>query len=117
METHTRCPSCGAVLRIPQRLVGKQGKCPKCATVVTLGELPQPEPSDTGPVKKAVMPGKRVAAVAVFLLGGLVGGSTRTNLWDSYPFWVWLIVLMAAFGLCGTAVNMWRSGVLKKDDK
>jgi anti-sigma-K factor RskA len=53
--------------------------------------------------------GKRIAAVLLFAIGALIGASTKTNLWDGYPFWVWLLVLFSAIAICGAALEMWRS--------
>jgi len=55
-----------------------------------------------------------MAAVLLFALGALIGASTKTNLWDGYPFWVWLLVLFFAIAICGAALEMWRSGKTSK---
>ncbi len=61
------------------------------------------------------MRGRKLAAAFIFLVGALIGASTRTNIWDGYPFWVWLIVLFVAVAICGVGVNMWRSADEKEE--
>ena len=36
MPLAVRCPSCSTTLKVSEKLAGKQGKCPKCASVVTV---------------------------------------------------------------------------------
>jgi predicted Zn finger-like uncharacterized protein len=45
MPEQIRCPSCNSVLRVPESLLGKNVKCPKCETtfVAEIEELAQPE--------------------------------------------------------------------------
>jgi predicted Zn finger-like uncharacterized protein len=45
MPEQIRCPSCDATLRVPDNLLGKNVKCPKCATtfIAEVEELAQPE--------------------------------------------------------------------------
>ena len=45
------CGNCGAKIRVPDSAVGKKGKCPKCATVMTITpdpEEPAPPPAAGG---------------------------------------------------------------------
>lgn len=42
MPEQVRCPSCNATLRVPDTLLGKNVKCPKCQTTF-LAELEEPE--------------------------------------------------------------------------
>lgn len=59
----------------------------------------------------------RVAGVIVFLIGAFLGASTRTEIWDRFPFWVWIVILIIALAICGAGVELWRSGNTKiKDD-
>jgi hypothetical protein len=55
--------------------------------------------------------GKKIAAVLLFAMGAFIGASTKTTLWDGYPFWVWLLVLFFAIAICGSDLEMWRSGL------
>lgn len=55
------------------------------------------------------MNGKRIAGATVFVIGGSLGGSTNTNMWDGYSFWVWLLVLFVSITICGVGVELWRS--------
>jgi predicted Zn finger-like uncharacterized protein len=48
MPEQVRCPSCEAVLRVPESLLGRAVKCPKCQTTFT-AELPPPETYRTEP--------------------------------------------------------------------
>ena len=41
MPIESNCPACGTKVRIPQKLLGKSVKCPKCLTVFT-AEEPDP---------------------------------------------------------------------------
>lgn len=45
MPEQVRCPSCNAALRVPENLLGKNVKCPKCQTTfrAEMEELAQPE--------------------------------------------------------------------------
>lgn len=45
MPEQVRCPSCNAALRVPDSLLGKNVKCPKCQTtfLAEMEELEQPE--------------------------------------------------------------------------
>ncbi len=62
------------------------------------------------------MNGKRIMAALLFLVAGFLGASTRTNMWNGYPFWVWLIVLFLAFLIGGVALDMWRSAKSHKNE-
>lgn len=53
---------------------------------------------------------KRCAGVIVFLVGAFLGASTRTDMWDSLPFWMWILILIIALAICGAGVELWRSG-------
>src|SRR5262249_45817709 len=56
------CPRCGVELRLPDRkLLGKNGKCPKCGHRFVLAE---PKPAEPGPSPApAVEPGMPTASV------------------------------------------------------
>jgi predicted Zn finger-like uncharacterized protein len=45
MPEQVRCPSCNSALRVPESLLGKNVKCPRCATtfIADVEELAQPE--------------------------------------------------------------------------
>ena len=54
MPEQVRCPSCNAMLRVPDSLLGRNVKCPKCATTFVAeleepaepeGIVPEPRPS------------------------------------------------------------------------
>lgn len=60
---------------------------------------------------------KRVAGVIVFLVGAFLGASTQTDIWDRFPLWLWIVILIIALAICGAGVELWRSGNPKtKDD-
>ena len=60
---------------------------------------------------------KRILAVVVFLVGAFIGASTRTDMWDRFPSWVWILVLIIALAICGAGVELWRSAVTAKKDE
>jgi len=55
----------------------------------------------------------RIAGVIVFLVGAFLGASTRTNIWDRFPFWVWIVILIVALAICGAGVELWHYGYSK----
>lgn len=55
------------------------------------------------------MTGKRVIAGAMFFVGALIGGSTRTHVWDDFPLWVSFFILFIAIGICGSAMALWSA--------
>jgi hypothetical protein len=59
---------------------------------------------------------KRIQAGSLFLVATFLGASTKSGLWDGFPFWVWLIVLLIAFGMGCEAVEMWRSSAPKHEE-
>lgn len=38
-----QCSSCNSNLRVPERLYGKKGKCPKCGNILIIPDEPEPE--------------------------------------------------------------------------
>jgi len=60
---------------------------------------------------------KRIQAGSLFLVATFLGASTTNGgLLAGSPFWVWLIVLLIAFGMGCEAVKMWRSSAPKNDE-
>jgi phage FluMu protein Com len=49
MPIEFRCPSCNALLRVPDDAVGRQAKCPKCATLATVTPPPAVAPPPVPP--------------------------------------------------------------------
>jgi predicted Zn finger-like uncharacterized protein len=49
MSDVAECPQCHRQLRVPDELIGRQVKCPSCATAFTAGVSPPPPPSSPPP--------------------------------------------------------------------
>lgn len=63
------------------------------------------------------MIGKKILAALLFLVGGVLSVSARTNFWDGYPFWVWQVVLFVALVSLVIAVILWCSDKPKDETK
>jgi divalent metal cation (Fe/Co/Zn/Cd) transporter len=60
------------------------------------------------------MTAKRILSALIFLVGAFIGASTRTDIWDDFPMWVNLLVLLIAVAICGSAMLMWGAGKPKE---
>ncbi len=57
---------------------------------------------------------KRITAVVVFLVGAII--ATQADEWSPDSFWAWLLMFIVGVGICGKAVEMWRSETPKEDE-
>ncbi|MEI6277917.1 MAG: hypothetical protein WCQ16_00880 [Verrucomicrobiae bacterium] len=46
---------------------------------------------------------------SLFLFGAIIGASTRTDIYRAFPFWVYILILLIAVAICGTAMSIWNS--------
>jgi len=51
---------------------------------------------------------KKAAGAIIFLIGAFLGATTSTNMWDQYPFSVWIVILITALAICSAGVGLWR---------
>lgn len=79
MAIHVTCPRCGMVLRAPENLAGKEARCPRCKTTVTVPAAGDAAPApELEPRERAVPTGQRPAEsrkdqVTLFILSYFLG--------------------------------------------
>jgi hypothetical protein len=56
MPIKFNCPKCGQELNVKDEMAGKQGKCPKCKSTVTVPTPAAPRPAAAPPVRKKPVP-------------------------------------------------------------
>lgn len=45
---------------------------------------------------------------SVFLVGALIGATTRTDILNFLPFWANLLILFIAVAICGMGMTIWK---------
>jgi predicted Zn finger-like uncharacterized protein len=65
MPEPSQCPSCNAKVRVPQHMLGKKVRCPKCQATFTAGAVEPEEPAEPAGVVTAPTPAVRRRAVPV----------------------------------------------------
>lgn len=108
MAVSITCPNCGAKLKAPDELVGKQVKCPKCQKVFVPGVAAQPPPialvEQAPPPTPPAHPQQQIPARAALLQMpqrqcfqcGFQGHMPKK--WDS---WVVPVAIVAGISTCG----------------
>jgi predicted Zn finger-like uncharacterized protein len=65
MPEPSQCPSCNAKVRVPEHMLGKKVRCPKCQSTFTAGAEEPEEPAESEGVVTEPTPSRRRRAVPV----------------------------------------------------
>ena len=51
-----KCPNCAKSIRVPESMLGHNGKCPGCGAQIQIPSRPKPKPTKTEPTKQPALP-------------------------------------------------------------
>jgi hypothetical protein len=109
-----KCPHCGNGLKVPDSVIGKTGKCPKCQQKFVI-ELPSADPYDLAPLASAPLPGSPLGPALTSASPAPLGVSQPAA--PSRPAWIipaaiggGVLALLVVVGAAIAAMGMLGGG-------